>query len=75
MSEREIRELLKNNTNMTDYDICRHIKDGVFCYKNSGDGKKEFINECLSALMDEEEAEEAWEDLEVIGNFKVDFAL
>lgn len=75
MSEREIREVLKKNTNMTDHDIRRHIKDGIFYYKNNSEGKQEFINECLSALMDEEEAEKAWEELEVIGDFKVDFAL
>ena len=41
MKNFEIKEMLKNNTNMTDHDINRHTKDGVIVYDDYEEFKEE----------------------------------
>lgn len=79
MNESEIREIIKNGTNMTEHDIERHIKDGVSVYNNTEAGYKEYERECIAGLIDPEDIPEMWENLETVENgaksYKIDFAL
>lgn len=79
MNESEIREIIKNGTNMTERDIERHIKDGVSVYDNTEAGYKEYERECIAGLSDPEEIPEMWKKLETVENgtksYKIDFVL
>ena len=79
MNESEIREIIKNGTNMTERDIERHIKDGVSVYDNTEAGYKEYERECIAGLNDPEEIPEMWKKLETVENgtksYKIDFVL
>lgn len=71
----DVRAMLKCNTNMSKYDIERHVKDGVLIYENFD----EFREECLAGLMDEEDIQRAWDTLDTMmyqgKSYKVDFVL
>ena len=75
MTNSEIREMLKSNTNMSDFDIARHIEDGVMVYSSYD----EYRDECIASLCDEDEIAEMWESLEEMEfngeTVKVDFVL
>lgn len=71
MTDSEIRLLLKEYTNMTNHDIDKHIKDGVLVYENF----EEYRAECEEALMDDEMIEKCWNELDIMGNYRVDFVL
>ena len=75
MTNEKLFELLKKKTNMTEHDIKKHIKDGISVYENSEEGYEEFKEEMLGNLNDEEEIPEMWEDMEVIGGYRMDFVL
>ena len=75
MEEKKLMELLKENTNMTDRDISQHIADGVTVYNDPEEGYKEFLENWVGGLNPEEEAPEAWEELEKVGKYKIDFCL
>jgi hypothetical protein len=60
---------------MTKHDIEKHIKDGISVYENSEVGYEEFKEEMLGNLNDEEEIPEMWEEMEVIGDYRMDFVL
>lgn len=75
MTNKEFKELLKANTNMTDYDIKRQIELGFDAYRDCD--KYDFIKEFANMYIDEEEGREealqAWNAMEVIGGYRVDF--
>lgn len=73
MVKKELIDLLKTEANMTNRDIERHIKLGIFTYPNDESGRQEFIDEFLACLGELEDAEEAWESLDVLGAYRVDF--
>ena len=79
MRVEEIRKILATGTNMTERDIERHIKDGVYIYDNTEAGYKEYERECIAGLNDPEEIQEMWGNLETVENgaksYKIDFAL
>ena len=79
MKTEEIRKILATGTNMTERDIERHIKDGVFVYDNTEAGYKEYERECIACLNDPEDIPEMWKSLETVENgaksYKIDFAL
>lgn len=50
MKDAEIREMLKDNTNMSSHDIEEHIKDGVIVYSSF----EEFKSECIAIGYDED---------------------
>lgn len=75
MTNDEIREMLRQNTNMTESDIKKHIRDGVLVYAS----REEAIDDCIAALMGREEAEECVDDMEEMTydgrTYLVDFVL
>lgn len=73
MNEKELIDLLKTEANMTNRDIERHIKLGIFAYPNNESGRQEFIDEFTACLGELEDAEETWESLDVLGAYRVDF--
>ena len=79
MKTEEIRKILATGTNMTERDIERHIKDGVFVYDNTEAGYKEYERECIAGLNDPEDIPEMWESLETVASdgksYKIDFTL
>ncbi len=75
MSNEEIRTFLKENTNMSDHDIDKHLADGVFAYQNNTAGYEEYKRECLGGFCNEEEIPEMWDKLETIGEYKFDWVL
>ena len=79
MKTEEIRKILATGTNMTERDIERHIKDGVYVYDNTEAGYKEYERECIAGLNDPEDIPEMWESLETVESdgkiYKIDFAL
>lgn len=75
MNNTELREYLKKHTNMTKYDIDRHIKDGIFVYTNDTEGLKEFLQDWIAALCDEEDVADAWQKMYIVGEYRMDFVL
>lgn len=75
MTNNEMKGYLKEFTNMTDHDIERHINDGIISYSNDEVGFEEFKENCLAGMMDEDDINDMWEDLEVIGSYRMDFCL
>lgn len=79
MKTEEIRKILATGTNMTECDIERHIKDGVSVYDNTDAGYKDYEQECIAGLSDQEEIPEMWEKLETVESdgksYKIDFIL
>lgn len=79
MKTEEIRKILATGTNMTERDIERHIKDGVSVYDNTDTGYKDYEQECIAGLSDQEEIPEMWEKLETVESdgksYKIDFIL
>lgn len=75
MTNKEFKELLKTNTNMTDDDVQRHIELGFDVYRDCD--KYDFIKEFAKAYIDEEEGREeaiqAWNAMDIIGCYHVDF--
>ena len=61
---------LSKETHMLKSEIRRQIKEGVALYQDNPFGYKEF-----ASLCDEEEASEAWEKLDVVGNYRFDWTL
>lgn len=76
MTNEEIKTMLKENTNMTDYDINRHIKDGVMVYDDFDEFRQEMIG-CF--IDDEDEIKSAWERMDEMNfcgkTYRVDFVL
>ncbi len=66
MSGRELFEFLKKNTNMTEKEIQRDIDAGAMVYSNDVEGFKEFFDNCVGALCDEEDIPDMWVNLELI---------
>ena len=75
MNNTELKIYLANNTNMSEHDIDRHIADGIMVYSNAAEGFKAFVQDWTASLNDEEDAAEAWKELEVIGDFRMEFYL
>lgn len=75
MTNTEMMNYLKEFTNMTEHDIERHVNDGIISYSNSEAGFEEFKENCLAGMMDEDDINDMWEDLEVIGSYRMDFCL
>lgn len=75
MTNEKLFELLKKETNMTEHDIKKHIKDGISVYENTEAGYEDFKEEMLGNFNDEEEIPEMWKDMEVIGDYRMDFVL
>lgn len=75
MNNEEVKAYLGKHTNMSKYDIERHIRDGYEMYPNNGKGYTEFADNLLAALFDVEDVPECWEQLEVIGDYKFDWTL
>ena len=73
LTEREKEEILKKYTNMSEYDIKKHIQNGVCFYTNNENGYKAYFDECVVGLNDEDEIPDMWNALDVIGDYRVDF--
>lgn len=66
---------LSKHTHMLKNEIKRQIIDGVSVYQNNPFGLDEFKTDWIASLCDEEEAAEAWKRLDVVGNYRFDWAL
>lgn len=79
MNESNIKEILKNGTNMTDHDIEKHIKDGISVYENTEKGYNDFKIESINCLCDPEDIPEMWQKLNTIESneksYKINFIL
>lgn len=73
MEKKELFELLKAETNMTNRDIERHVNLWIFVHPNDESGRQELIDEFLACLGELEDAEEAQESLDVLGAYGADF--
>ena len=60
---------------MTESDIKKHIEDGISVYENNEAGYKDFKEEALGNLNDEEDIPEMWEKMDIIGDYRMGFAL
>lgn len=78
-------EILRQ-TNMTEYDIKWHIKNGVDIYENNQRGYEEYKStfgmciykngEFIETMdCEDDEIMERWEDLDIIGEYRVSFIL
>nr|DAQ42581.1 MAG TPA: hypothetical protein [Caudoviricetes sp.] len=74
MTNEKLFELLKKETNMTDHDIQKHIKDGIVIYEDNEDGFVDFKNDALAGLNDEEDIPDMWDKLEIVGDYRMVFA-
>ena len=74
MTNEKLFELLKKETNMTDHDIQKHIEDGIMVYENTEVGFADFRNDALTGLNDEEDIPEMWDELDIIGDYRMDFS-
>lgn len=75
MTNEKLFELLKRKTNMTDHDIQKHIEDGIMVYENTEAGFADFRNDALAGLNDEEDIPEMWDELDIIGDYRINFSL
>lgn len=75
MTDEELRTLLKTYTNMTDWEISRHIKDGIEFYTDDEAGFEEFKTNWVGCFNDEDDAEDVWNDFDVMGGYRLSFAL
>lgn len=75
MTNEKLFELLKKETNMTDHDIQNHIEDGILVYENTESGFENFKNDALAGMNDEEDIPDMWDKLDIIGDYRMDFAL
>lgn len=75
MTNEKLFELLKKETNMTDHDIHKHIEDGILVYENTESGFEDFKNDALAGMNDEEDIPDMWDKLDIIGDYRMDFAL
>lgn len=75
MINEKLFELLKKETNMTDNDIQKHIECGIAVYDNNEAGFIEFRDDALAGMNDEEEIPDMWDKLDIIGDYRIDFAL
>lgn len=66
----EKKKLLRKHTNLTEREIQKHLKDGVFFYPNNNDGYKAFFDECIAGLFDEEDISEMWEVMNIVGDYR-----
>ena len=75
MNNAELKIYLTSNTNMSEHDIDRHIADGIMVYSNDAEGFKVFVYDWTASLNDEEDAADAWKELEVVGDYRMEFYL
>mgnify|MGYP001542389201 FL=1 len=74
MTNEKLFELLKKETNMAESDIMKHIEDGNMIYKNNADGFSEFRENAIEGMNDEEDIPEMWDGLDIVGDYRMDFA-
>lgn len=74
MTNEKLFALLKKETNMTDNDIQKHIEDEIMVYENTEAGFADFRNDALAGLNDEEDIQEMWDGLDIVGDYRMDFA-
>lgn len=75
MNNAELKIYLTENTNMSEHDIDRHIADGIMVYSNDAEGFKAFVQDWTASLNDGEDAADAWKELEVVGDYRMEFCL
>lgn len=69
-----IREFLQKYSGKSDYEIEQYMAGNIALYDNTEEGKEEFFGVVQAAGMDDDEIEDVWKnELETIGNYKVDF--
>ena len=44
-------------------------------YKNNADGFSEFRENAIEGMNDEEDIPEMWDGLDIVGDYRIDFAL
>lgn len=75
MDNKQVKEMLRQNTNMTEHDIDKHIRDGVIVYESY----EEFKSEWNAGLNPEDEAGNEWERLDKMEyngkEYRIDFIL
>lgn len=72
--EEIIREFLQKYSSKSDYEIEQYMTGNIALYDNTEEGKEEFFGAAQAAGMDDDEIEDSWEnELETIGNYKIDF--
>lgn len=75
MNSAELKKYLAEHTNMTERDIDKHINDGITVYSNDDAGYSEFKENCINALCDEDDVPDMWNELDVVGDYRMDFVL
>lgn len=75
MNNNELKALLKENTNMSEKDIDRHIADGIMVYSNDEKGYDDFKEDKIAGLCDEDEIAGDWDSLDIVGEYRMDFCL
>lgn len=74
MTEMELRELLRANTNMTEHDIDKHMELGVMDFTNDAEGLLAYVQQCVDGFeSDWELVIHGWQELEVVGDYRLDF--
>ena len=76
MTDEFIKELLKENTKMSEHDINKHLKDGTFIYESY----EHFESNCVAGGFDLDEIPEMWDKLLPVTDaagkeYKIDFCL
>lgn len=75
MTNEKLFELLKKETNMTESDIMKHIEDEIMIYENNAAGFSEFRENAIEGMNDEEDIQEMWDRLDIVGDYRMDFSL
>ena len=73
LNEKEKADILRRNTNMTEYDIKKCLHNGTYFYENNKNGYEEYFDWCIGGLNDEEEIPDMWKSIDVVGDYRVDF--
>lgn len=82
MTEKELFRFLQKNTLLTDSEIERDLKAGATYYPDNEEGYKEFHDNCVAGLCDEEDIQDMWnrcleviKDLDTKESYRFDWVL
>lgn len=70
-----IVETLMRETKLTAKEREKYLSNGTAFYTNDTAGFEEYRGECIAGLWDEEDIPEAWEELAIVGGYRVDWVL
>lgn len=82
MTDKELFEFLKKNTKLTDSEIESDLKAGTMYYPDNEEGYKEFYDNCIAGLFEEEDIIDMWDrclevvkDLDTKESYRFDWVL